>query len=42
MSICYVNSHKCIFKVKQMLAAKQTTAMTVDFVQILLYNAMLV
>lgn len=42
MSICYVNSHKCIFKAKQMLAAKQTADIYVDSVQILLYNTMLV
>lgn len=40
LSICYVNSYKCIFK--QMLAAKQTTDINVDLVQILLYNTRIV
>lgn len=42
MCIWCVNPHKCIFKVKQMPTPKQTADANVDFVQIFLYNTMLV
>lgn len=37
----HINSHEFIFKVKQMLSAKQTTDINVDLAQILLYNTTL-